>query len=618
MSPLSRRVVATLVGAVTIAAASVVAPVAMAWGAPEVRFAELAVPAPHTVSAPFAHITEPLVRVLTAPFELSHLGVRWTGSEDAAVEVRTAAEAGVWSPWQAVEVSHDLGDEDHGRVLSGLLRADGARLVQARAKGDATGVRVVAIDTVHGPRHLVRAVASRAGAEVAPPGVILRSQWGADEGMRRPTPPSFAPVTRLVVHHTVTPNDDPDPASTMRAMYAYHVRANGWDDIGYNFVVDGSGRVYEGRWARAYGAGEVPDGESLDGQGVVGAHAEGENVGSVGVAVMGTFTDRAPPAAAVESLQRVLAWKAERNEINPLGTTTWADGRVLPTIVGHRDVGSTSCPGDQLWARLGAIRQAVAGQVTLAAAAATPGYAVLARDGSIVTFGGAGAGLLGTLSPLLLSPAAAIASTPTGRGLWVLSETGRVLPAGDAQLLGSPEADGLLAPAGQAVAIESTPTGRGYWVADETGRVSAFGDAPNLGAARAGPVVGMARTPSGHGYWVAGADGTVSAHGDAPALGSAAGRRGPPIVAIAGAAGGRGYWLVAADGTVLPFGSARRLGGLPERRIGATIVDARRSTSGRGYYLLGADGAVYSFGDAAFFGAPTGGLRAGATGLAVP
>lgn len=617
MPPFLRRLATVVAIAAVLAAAPVVVPVSMAWSAPQLRFAELAVPAPRTVPAPFARIALPLARGLTAPFELSHLGVRWTGSEDAVVEVRTAAVAGAWGPWRALEVSHDLGDEAKREVLSGLVRADGANLVQARARGDARDLAVVAIDTVHGPRHLVRAMPRPAGADVAQPGVVTRAQWGADERMRRSTPPSFAPVSRMVVHHTVTPNDDPDPASTMRAMYAYHVRGNGWDDIGYNFVVDGSGRVYEGRWARAYGAGETPSGESLDGQGVVGAHAESENGGSVGVAVMGNFTDRAPPGAAVDAVERILAWKADRHGIDPAGTASWADGRVLPTIVGHRDVGSTSCPGDQLWSALPAIRQKVARTVAQARSAVTPGYVVVGRDGRIAPFGGASAGLVGAASPLLLAPAAAIAATPTGRGFWALSEGGRVLPSGDAQVLGSPELSALLGPAGKAVAIEPTPTGLGYWVAEESGRISAFGDAPGLGSAT-GPVVGMAATPSGRGYWAATADGRVSAHGDAPALGSTAGRGGPPIVAVVGAAGGQGYWLVAVDGTVFPFGMARRAGGLPERRITARVVDARPSTSGRGYYLLGSDGAVFTFGDAIFFGAPTGQLPAGAAGLGVP
>ena len=319
-------------------------PVPLAWSAPGVRLAELAAGA---------------ARVLPLPFELSHVGVRWSGSEEAGVEVRTALVPGVWGPWQPLPVAHDLGDPDRGRVLSGLVRADGARFAQVRAHGDARDLTVVAIDSVSGPRRLVRARPAAAAAPAAQPPVVPRSQWGADESLRRGSP-SLAPITRMVVHHTVTPNDDPDPASTVRAIHAYHVKANGWEDIGYNFLIDAAGRVYEGRWARSYGPGEVPTGESTDGLGVVGAHAGDNNTGSVGVALLGDFGRRAPSAAAMESLARLLAWEADRHNVDPLGSTTWSGGRTLSTIVGHRDVGSTSCPGDQLYARLEALRHDVA------------------------------------------------------------------------------------------------------------------------------------------------------------------------------------------------------------------------------------------------------------------
>ncbi|MDP9069946.1 MAG: peptidoglycan recognition protein, partial [Actinomycetota bacterium] len=186
-----------------------------------------------------------------------------------------------------------------------------------------------------------------------------RAQWRADESLRRGGP-SFAPVSRAAVHHTVTPNDDHDPSSTVRAIHAYHVRANGWDDIGYNFLIDAAGRVYEGRWARSYQPGEPPTGESAEGLGVVGAHAEGNNAGSVGVALLGDFSRRPPTPASLDALARLLAWKADRHGIDPLGTTSWSGGRTLPTIVGHRDVGATSCPGDRLYAELPALRQSVA------------------------------------------------------------------------------------------------------------------------------------------------------------------------------------------------------------------------------------------------------------------
>lgn len=614
MGPLPRRLTAVVVTAAVLAVAPAVVPVRMAWSAPGVQFVELAPPRGTGLLGPFAGVTRTPARPVTVPFALSHLGVRWTGDEEAVVEVRTASRPGAWGRWRPLEVAHDLGDDARAQVLSGLVGAPGARLVQVRARGDARRLRIIAIDATNGPRRLVRAPLEAAGAQVAQPGVVSRAQWGADESMRRGRP-EHAPLRAMVVHHTVTPNDDPDPAATMRAMYAYHVRANGWDDIGYNFVVDGAGRVYEGRYARDYGPGETPTGETADGLGVVGAHAEGANAGSVGVAVMGTFTGRAPSDAAVDAVRRVLAWKADRHGIAPEATISWPGGRRAPTIAGHRDVGSTACPGDQLYARLPAIRRAVAAAVQAGRAALTPGYLALGRDGRVLPFGRAAAPLAGAAGPLL-APAAAVDATPSGLGYWVVSDGGRVVPFGDAVPLGSPEVLGPIQPAGRAVAIEATPSGLGYWVAEESGRVRAFGDAPDLGSSPVAPVVAMARTPSGRGYWVAAADGRVSAHGDAPDLGPP--RRGQrlPIVAMAAAHGG-GYWLVAEDGTVAAFGAARPMGGLAQLGVRVTVVDAQATSSGRGYYLLARDGSLFTFGDAAFHGAPTGLAPAGAVSLAL-
>ncbi len=340
----ARRVRLAVLAAV-MATAWTVVPVRTAWSAPRIRIAEL----PATAG-----------RLLSTPFPLSHLGVTWSGSEDAVVEVRTGVVRGVWGPWQRLAVAHDLGDAARQVVFSGLVRADGARFAEARSTGEARQLSVVAIDAVGGPRRLVRA--PRPAAVAAPAGqppVVSRAQWGADESLRGGSP-SFAPVSKAAVHHTVTPNDDRDPASTVRAVYAYHVRANGWEDVGYNFLIDAAGRVYEGRWARVYQPGEAPTGESTDGLGVVGAHAAGNNAGAVGVALLGDFSRRPPSLAAVEALAQLLAWEADRHGIDPLGATTWSGGRTLPTIVGHRDVGATACPGDELYARLPAIRQSAA------------------------------------------------------------------------------------------------------------------------------------------------------------------------------------------------------------------------------------------------------------------
>ena len=143
----------------------------------------------------------------------------------------------------------------------------------------------------------------------------------------------------------------------VRGIQLYHVRGNGWNDIGYNFLVDRFGTVFEGR----FGGIE---------RNVVGAHAEGFNTGSVGVAVLGEYSSLAVAAAARTSLANLLAWRLDVAHVNPLGKLTWTSGgnpqypagtKVrLRAVSGHRDTGPTSCPGGSLYSQLPGIAADVA------------------------------------------------------------------------------------------------------------------------------------------------------------------------------------------------------------------------------------------------------------------
>ncbi|MGI9119252.1 MAG: N-acetylmuramoyl-L-alanine amidase [Acidimicrobiales bacterium] len=223
--------------------------------------------------------------------------------------------------------------------------------------------------------------ATIAAVVVAPP-IVTREQWGADESLRRASP-DFAPVNRAIVHHTVTATNEPDPAGRIRAIQEFHVRGNGWADIGYNFVVDSAGRVYEGRFARNYGPGELHDGEDGSGREVIGAHALGHNAGSVGIAILGNYADGGvtPTEATLEAVVAVVAWKLGSRSIDP---------GAAGALIGHRDVVSTGCPGDGLYQRLPELRDRARARA-VAATTANP-----SSDG-----GGLLGGLLDTLGGLL-------------------------------------------------------------------------------------------------------------------------------------------------------------------------------------------------------------------------
>src|SRR5436309_1872382 len=129
----------------------------------------------------------------------------------------------------------------------------------------------------------------------------------------RRAPPTYASTLQLaVVHHTVTTNDYScaDSASIVRGIETYHVKANGWNDIGYNFLVDRCGNVFEGRYG------------GVD-RNVVGAHSQGFNTGTVGVALLGTYQTVAPTAAQRQALVNLLAWRLDVAHVDPLSLVAY-------------------------------------------------------------------------------------------------------------------------------------------------------------------------------------------------------------------------------------------------------------------------------------------------------
>ena len=147
-----------------------------------------------------------------------------------------------------------------------------------------------------------------------------------------------------MVHHTAETNDytKAEVPEIIRGIYDYHVNSHGWNDIGYNVLVDKWGRLWEGR------AG------GLD-RAVIGAHALGVNDETTGISALGNYDEVAAPDAMTAGIERFLAWKLDRHGVDPTGTAT-INGEQHPTIIGHRDVNQTICPGQYLADRLPEIR----------------------------------------------------------------------------------------------------------------------------------------------------------------------------------------------------------------------------------------------------------------------
>ncbi|MCC5032493.1 peptidoglycan recognition protein [Streptomyces sp. WAC 00631] len=192
------------------------------------------------------------------------------------------------------------------------------------------------------------------------PAIVSRQKWDADEDLVRERAPYSGAVSAVFVHHTGHPNgyDCADVPELLRSLQTEHVTHEGWDDIGYNFVVDRCGTIYEGR----AGSASRP---------VRGAHAKGFNAHTVGIAALGTFTEGVPvPGELIAGMAKVAAWKL-RPGADPRGTVRLTssndesrydkgDKAELNVISGHRDGYETDCPGEALYQRLPALREAVA------------------------------------------------------------------------------------------------------------------------------------------------------------------------------------------------------------------------------------------------------------------
>lgn len=314
---------------------------------------------PKTMARSMAPQASPVVRF---DFPATHIVFAWRGPDGSALEYRETNEAGEKSGW--IAPGEDDDEAAGGRHVTGVLALDRAVEVEWRA-ATSLPVRKVEVDymnTLDGPATTRVVPVARAAAVNAPP-IVTRAQWGADESITRKSGScqrAFAPVQQLFVHHTAGSNSDSqDSAATMRAIHWYHVKNNGWCDIGYNFVVGRDGEIYEGRWARNYSAGETHTGEDEAGRGVIGAHVANYNTGSVGVSLMGNFELQNLPERMRNPLVDFLAWKSDRHGLDPTGKHVYTNGstsRELHYISGHRDAGSTACPGKNVYRILPEIR----------------------------------------------------------------------------------------------------------------------------------------------------------------------------------------------------------------------------------------------------------------------
>jgi len=179
------------------------------------------------------------------------------------------------------------------------------------------------------------------------PEYIDRVKWGGSLNLTNSAPRTPTTVTHLIVHHSAGQNTSSDFAAVVRSYYILHTQTNGWTDIGYNWLIDRNGVLYQGRAFDVNG--------SID---VVGAHLGGGNTNTMGVCLIGDFTSVQPTAESILQLRNVLAWKANDRKIDVRSRQSHTLGNLF-TISGHRDGVATECPGNSFYPRLPEIRNRV-------------------------------------------------------------------------------------------------------------------------------------------------------------------------------------------------------------------------------------------------------------------
>jgi hypothetical protein len=363
------------------------------------------------------HFLSPVVK---SDLVFDYIGLSWSISNpdggSAAFWVRTSPDGSRWSAWQTVQVDMPPAPLAEYDTYGALVWADRASYVQflgelrgASEKPSLDRVGLTLLNPYDGPTLETAsapddgdfedsALAAEADPlmeeEVAPaaasgkPINFKREDWGADESLRfsggeEVWPRSYVPTKKLIVHHTATGNGYAtveDAKAVVRAVYTYHARSLGWGDIGYNCLIDKFGNSYEGRRGRSGPGYDGPGGREILSEDVVAGHALAYNYGSSGISLLGTFCSYyecsgggSPSSAMISRLKDVLTWECRRHGLNPESASdfllydgTWHRG--LRNVVGHRDVGLTSCPGENVYSLLPQLRTEVAGRLADSAA----------------------------------------------------------------------------------------------------------------------------------------------------------------------------------------------------------------------------------------------------------
>jgi len=320
--------------------------------------------------------------VMESDFSFNMVGFSWQGEPMPGLEIRFAKD-NQWTPWYHPE-SEDYFEKDGWYYNTEPISADRASLYQYKIDDTEaiTNLKIIYLDSLNNKKqswNLIDWLFDKVSAATTVD-IIDRDGWQADEDWRYDSqgqldwPAEYEWPEKIIIHHTAGNTGESDPAATIRAIYYWHAVVLGWGDIGYNYLIDQSGNIYEGR---------------AGGDGVVAAHAyrsancakqrfggaeneAGFNRGTIGISVLGNYEDGLKLNASVkQALIDLIGVKSAEFGIDPTGDGFFVDD-VYDNVIGHKDVDCTSCPGSNLYSYLDDIRNGAKQVYTALGGDATP------------------------------------------------------------------------------------------------------------------------------------------------------------------------------------------------------------------------------------------------------
>ncbi|HEY1085854.1 MAG TPA: N-acetylmuramoyl-L-alanine amidase [Candidatus Saccharimonadales bacterium] len=281
------------------------------------------------------------------------------GNQGVSIEVRTQNNK-KWSDWTSIDTTDDDRKDDSPEddtAASTIVLADKIDSFQykvtlrgsSRAPSDfvsLTESTLLAIDSSKGPngepstmQKVLGFLLPTASAATNQPSIISREAWGSPEPDWSSWKPEYAKLKGAIVHHTAT-TESSNSYADVRAIWYYHAKTRDWGDIGYHYLVDSKGRIFQGRYYDKKYA-------STNRLEVIGGHAYGHNVGTIGISAIGNYESKTLSTATKTAISKIIGYKLAPYRINPTSSGV---------VLGHYQVGSTSCPGKNIKSKLGAIQ----------------------------------------------------------------------------------------------------------------------------------------------------------------------------------------------------------------------------------------------------------------------